>query len=647
MIRKLFSALAAAIAGTVVAAAEFHVAPNGADTNPGTVEQPFATLEKARDSIRGQGGDIVIHGGIYTLAQPLVLTPQDSGSPEKPVRYLAAKGEIPILCGTRIITGWQLLKDPVSGMSPKAAGKVWVADIPKGWRFHTLQVNGKRADAARQSDVDRRHWPKDIHFSKITRTLDPKDPIVVTFGNKKQLENLPANGDVEALVFFRQYLGVCNVKLMDINPQNGTAHWNSWTAKPRSNADIGYMLENAPAFLDRAGEWCVDSAAGKVYYWPLDGKLAEGRTEAPWLASLVQLKGTGLQNNDPKVRHVVFQGLTFRGTTSAAIDVANASDCRFSDNRILMVDGPGIRCAQSVQRLRIEGNEIGWPGEDGIVMNGGGSELDILCDNRIERNWIHHVGEGYNCSVAGISLQRCSRNRLACNLIEYSPYVGIRVSGVMSLPPPKDYLKLNPLIPENIKKEIEAGTFKWNRTTIKPFLHADDNVVERNIVVEPETKLDEGGAIYSWGPGKGNVWRENLVYKSSGFPASSILALDDVSEYYTVVDNVIWVNGRAGCGTVGVRPAERGNVIRGNIRAAFKPEHADKGNSNLNGIAKGFYKTDPTRDPVYRLLKTITEETTKAGGWPGNPKPGIPGPDESIKNVHERTLSKDAHMTIE
>ena len=30
----------------------YYVAANGADTNPGTIQQPFATLERARDTIR-------------------------------------------------------------------------------------------------------------------------------------------------------------------------------------------------------------------------------------------------------------------------------------------------------------------------------------------------------------------------------------------------------------------------------------------------------------------------------------------------------------------------------------------------------------------------------------------------------------------
>ena len=33
-------------------AAEFHVALNGSDANPGTSSKPFASLERARDEIR-------------------------------------------------------------------------------------------------------------------------------------------------------------------------------------------------------------------------------------------------------------------------------------------------------------------------------------------------------------------------------------------------------------------------------------------------------------------------------------------------------------------------------------------------------------------------------------------------------------------
>ena len=34
--------------------ADFNVAPDGKDTNPGTAEKPFATLARAREAVRGE-----------------------------------------------------------------------------------------------------------------------------------------------------------------------------------------------------------------------------------------------------------------------------------------------------------------------------------------------------------------------------------------------------------------------------------------------------------------------------------------------------------------------------------------------------------------------------------------------------------------
>src|ERR1700679_331741 len=69
--------LALAISCAEISAAEFHVAPDGSDANPGTAARPFATLERARDAVRAQkvGGvpadrlTVIIHGREYRLSQ--------------------------------------------------------------------------------------------------------------------------------------------------------------------------------------------------------------------------------------------------------------------------------------------------------------------------------------------------------------------------------------------------------------------------------------------------------------------------------------------------------------------------------------------------------------------------------------------------
>ena len=65
------------------------------------------------------------------------------------------------------------------------------------------------------------------------------------------------------------------------------------------------------------------------------------------------------------------------------------------------------------------------------------------------------------------------------------------------------------------------------------------------------------------------------------------------------------------------------------------------------GIEKGFYTTDPSREPVYQLLKDITGKAKAAGGLPGNPETALPGPGEEIKDAVQRVLPKGAHITIE
>ena len=65
-------------------AVEVYVSPTGADTNDGTKQAPFATLERARDAIRAtrQAGEtklqlVVLRPGRYERTAPFELTAED------------------------------------------------------------------------------------------------------------------------------------------------------------------------------------------------------------------------------------------------------------------------------------------------------------------------------------------------------------------------------------------------------------------------------------------------------------------------------------------------------------------------------------------------------------------------------------------
>src|SRR6478736_3664309 len=59
-------------------ASEFHVSPQGSDSNPGTAAKPFATLEKARDAARREkGSTIELATGTYRVTGS-VAVPQSA-----------------------------------------------------------------------------------------------------------------------------------------------------------------------------------------------------------------------------------------------------------------------------------------------------------------------------------------------------------------------------------------------------------------------------------------------------------------------------------------------------------------------------------------------------------------------------------------
>src|SRR5215213_4979126 len=102
----------------------FYVSPAGNDRSSGRLAEvnadksdgPFATLARARDVVRNikrrNGGrlpepvTIFLRGGTFVLTEPLVLTPEDSGTESSPVTIAAFNEEVPVLSGGRRLGPW-------------------------------------------------------------------------------------------------------------------------------------------------------------------------------------------------------------------------------------------------------------------------------------------------------------------------------------------------------------------------------------------------------------------------------------------------------------------------------------------------------------------------------------------------------------
>ncbi len=76
-----------ALAAAAAAAADYHVAPNGDDDNPGSQQLPWATLQHAVESVT-PGDRILVHAGAYDGARIEI-----SGTSGAPITLMAAPGE--------------------------------------------------------------------------------------------------------------------------------------------------------------------------------------------------------------------------------------------------------------------------------------------------------------------------------------------------------------------------------------------------------------------------------------------------------------------------------------------------------------------------------------------------------------------------
>ncbi|NWK57346.1 right-handed parallel beta-helix repeat-containing protein [Verrucomicrobiaceae bacterium N1E253] len=668
------------IGGQSHAETKVYVSPQGNDLAEGSIEQPLASLGKARDLVRKKRNNdpssapatIILRGGSYSLNETLRLEPQDSNT-----TWRAHNDETPVISGGAIIKGWTKMNQDLPEISEQAKGRIWKARIQPGWRFHYLFVDGQRAQRSMSTDAFWRKWPKDHTIGKP----DTKGQLV-TFKNKNQLSHLPSNGDAEFVCIIAQYGVMGNGVVTDVNPEKGTIRWNSKLLNLRNSrhgGERGYRFENALCLIDQPGEWAVDSEQGVVYYWPNKGEdLNSAQVIAPRLNRLVHIQGQ--EDQQSLVHKVNFKGITFAYTdrlpenqwpdhwlcrqwenVDASLYFSGTEDCSVRHCRILHSGSYGITINHHGQGNAIEHSEIGYTGSGGIFLEGyGPGNLDVNKHNHIAYNYIHDHGLGNYWHSPSIQIYQSGHNTIHHNLLQRSAYSSISMVGMhykymsdkkLFFPGTRDgqwhawnYFCARPQdFPKEIQEGVKNGTYRFNRETMKPYMHSRNNLIEKNVISEPHSKLNEGGALYAWCTGKDNVWRKNVIFKSRSMPGSSILALDDIAEYFTIEDNVFWINGKILDG-VGARGTERGNTASGNIRVNFRKDHQARRRGNLNK----WWVNVSDRAPLDKLLNEIRTEVSSKGGWPTLPEIGIPSEGETItKYGEEITQPKGSHVTIE
>ncbi|KAK4158664.1 xylanase A [Cladorrhinum sp. PSN259] len=291
-----------------VAALDVFVSLSGADTNDGSEASPLKSILAAQKAVQAQLAKntnenitVQLAPGTYALTAPLRLTDKDSGKSGRPVQWV---GRDAILSGGLEVTGWTAGSDGI-----------YSANVPVGTKSRNLYVNGKASNFARRK-INR----KDLQYTSTS----------VKWSNSALdwITSVPGIDKAEMRwinSFTDRYAPISSAKNRELVMKQNWWFLNTWGYDhvAKANADFGVWIQNARNLLSEGGQFYLDSAAGKVYYKPLNGEnMATAKTYLGVLETLVAVGGT----YSAPAHDITFSGIHFAHTTWNAPSVMGYVD---------------------------------------------------------------------------------------------------------------------------------------------------------------------------------------------------------------------------------------------------------------------------------------------------------------------------------
>lgn len=537
------SARPAATGPNTSTTADFYVATNGNDSWPGTLAQPFRTVDHARIAVEslktrvsGRAIRVLVRGGTYYLPSTWAFTSEDSGTSSTPIVYANYPGETPVISGGRLLTGWRA--------GPNGS---WELTLPSGVYFTQLWVNGARRYRPRTTPSGYLYFVNEYSTTGSTTTVNefsyrtpPAGGVVWPMANL---------GDVELINF--EAWDVPHMRIKSVN--TSTKMMVTTTSITRNSFFNGFinghhfLLENVKEALKVPGQFYVDRPTGIITYLPKSGETMTGSTiVAPRLQkiltasnlSFVTFQGLTFAHSDWQVPAGGYSGGQADNNTPAAITMTKSTGVVFESDTVEHTGAYGIE----FQGTGISGaTQYLAQFRDGLVTDTGAGGIRVggigVCSGtnaHTDVNVPQHIYIGNNLVTGGGRVLAVGYGILVGDahnvLVEHNEVSNFYNTG------------------------IGAG-FNWGYAC--NFAH--DDVVQYNLIHDLGQGVTEdmGGVYYLTGVNSGNKVLNNKVYNIEQTPgtygawglytdAGATGVLFENNLVYRTTDASLHVNSQAG-----------------------------------------------------------------------------------------------------
>lgn len=310
-----------------------YVSPSGSDGNTGTIQKPFATIDRAKKEVRKQKEkpnlkNIIVHlrGGKYFLSETLHFTEADGGNQQTKVIYRGYKNEKPIISGGVILNKWV----EENGVWKKPLPKEKVADESYYFRqlFKDDEEFTRLPRAALYQKINKDYYYSNGVLSAYKDKIKKWDFVTIKQMRAKDPAGLSgftySGNDFKLWADYKQAEVIVHHSwesswhgIRSIDTAKNEVNFFSPSAWPvgffgNGSEHARYRIENIRAALDEPGEWMLDKEQASLLYIPKPGDDIKTFTcIAPVLKELLIAEGI----NGKTITNLLFKNITFAHTS--------------------------------------------------------------------------------------------------------------------------------------------------------------------------------------------------------------------------------------------------------------------------------------------------------------------------------------------